>query len=423
MGNPRRFHRILCVAVPTALLTGVVALGAGPASAASPPGVTSKTITLGFLGDLTGIAASTFGDGYGAAQARVNMQNAEGGVNGRKLKLVKADTESSTTETLTAVQDLVENKHVFGIMADSAFTFSGSTYLTKQGVPVTGDGIDGPEWGTSSNMFDIEEPSNTTYANGKSYTYFALANFLKSIGATKVATLGYAISPSSILSTKQTVGADSKDGLKNCYENTSVPFGGVDFTAIVLQIKQLGCNALVGSLISSSNVALATAIKQAGLHVKQFYFTSYGQDSLTSKGADAALQDTYSEGTASKGNSPVVKANLKWYKELKKYDPGYHGGIPDTGQTIGWDAADTMIEGLEVAGHNPTRGSFISKLRQVKTYTIGGLFASPLLFNYLTGHFPSSTCDNFVELKAKAFVPVPANGKAVCGKIYAYKGS
>jgi branched-chain amino acid transport system substrate-binding protein len=417
----RRFQRILNVIVPVVLVTGVIGLGASPASAASTAGVTSKTVTLGFLGDLTGLAASTFSDGYGAAEARIAMQNAEGGVNGRKLKLVKADTESSPTTTLTATEDLVENKHVFGVITDSAFTYGGSTYLTRAGVPVTGDGIDGPEWGNTSNMFDIEQPSNTTYKNGKSYTYLALSNFLKLIGATKVATFGYAISPSSILSTQQTVGADSAVGLKNCYENTSVPFGGVDFTADVLQMKAAGCNAVVGSLLSSSNVALSQAIQQAGLHLKQFYFTSYGQDTITSSIADSALDDTYSEGTASKGKSAVVKANLTWYKELKKYDPSYHGGIPDTGQTIGWDAADLMIEGLKVAGKNLTRASFIAKLRQVKTYTIGGLFSSPLSFNYLKGYFPPKNCDNFVELKGKSFVPVPSSGAAVCGKLYAYK--
>jgi ABC-type branched-subunit amino acid transport system substrate-binding protein len=432
--SSRRSRLILCIGALLATSSVLAACGSStPASSsgtsssgaalnASAPGITPTTITIGFEADLTGLAASDFADGWPAAEARVDMQNAEGGVDGRKLKLVKADDQTSPTEALTAAQFLVESDNVFGIITDSAVTFGAATYLTHADIPVTGDGIDGPEWGTAANMFDIEEPSNTTYPNGDSYTYLNLSNLLKSIGATSVATLGYSISPSSVLTTKQTVAADSADGLKNCYENTSVPFGGVNFTAIALQIKQAGCDAVVASFVSTSNVALAQALDQAGLNLKQFYYTSYGQDTIDSPSAAAALNGTYTEGTASSGTSAVVQANLKWYKELKQYDPSYSGGIPDSGQEIGWDATDTMIEGLEVAGRNPTRASFISNLRKVNNYTIGGLFSSPLSFNYLTGNFPSNQCDNFVELEGKQFVPVPANGSAVCGNLFTYKG-
>jgi hypothetical protein len=81
-----------------------------------------------------------------------------------------------------------------------------------------------------------------------------------------------------------------------------------------------------------------------------------------------------------------------------------------------------MIEGLKLAGRNPTRASFISNLRTAKDYTMGGLSATPLDFNYIGGNLPAKTCTNFVQLVSKAFVPVPADGSATCGTKVAHKG-
>lgn len=151
------------------------------------------------INDSTGAASSTFVDGVGAAQARVALQNAEGGVDGRKLDLVVGDSQSSPTEFQTAAEDLVESKGVFGIVSDSSFTFGGSSYLTKAGVPVTGEEFDGPEWGTAPNMFTYGPPGYTMY-NGTSYSYDTVSKLLKSVGAKKVAVLAYGISPSAVLS-------------------------------------------------------------------------------------------------------------------------------------------------------------------------------------------------------------------------------
>ncbi len=420
----RKFRLFCCLAGTVVVVAGMsvsTAASVGAASSDNTPGVTSSTITIGMLDDETGVASSTVGDGVGAAQARIDLQNKEGGVDGRKLKLVAVDTQSSPTQVSTAAEDLVTNDHVFGIVSDSVFTFAAAKYLTNQGVPVTGEGIDGVEWGTSANMFTDGPPTFTVYPNGKSYNYLTLSNFLKSEGATKVAVLGYSISPSATLSLHQLVAADTTDGLQNCLENGDIPFGSANFTALVLQLKQLGCNGVVGTFVASSNVGLATAIAQAGLHLKQFYYTSYAQASIDNAGADSALQGTFSEGTPTTGSSPTVKATDAMIAALKKYDPSYPGGIPDLGASIGWLATDTMIEGLKLAGPNPTQASFISKLRTTTDYNLGGTSPTPVSFNYLTGKFPASECTTFVELKQKQFVA--ATSKPTCGKLFAYSGT
>ncbi len=48
---------------------------------------------------------------------------------------------------------------------------------------------------------------------------------------------------------------------------------------------------------------------------------------------------------------------------------------------VGWLGAQAFLKGLEVAGKNPTRESFITNLRQVHNYDAGGLEAP---FDYST---------------------------------------
>ena len=52
--------------------------------------------------------------------------------------------------------------------------------------------------------------------------------------------------------------------------------------------------------------------------------------------------------------------------------------VPDYGQVEGWLSADLMISGLQLAGANPTRTSFIDGLRTDTSYTGGGLLPNPV---------------------------------------------
>src|ERR1700677_2873040 len=98
----RKVRSRAVVAVMGVLMLLVAACSSGGHSSASPGTTTSGSkgtstsgtkgssgspITIGFYGDLTGVSSSTFADGPAGAMARVDLQNAQGGVDGHKLKL------------------------------------------------------------------------------------------------------------------------------------------------------------------------------------------------------------------------------------------------------------------------------------------------------------------------------------------------
>ena len=64
-----------------------------------------------------------------------------------------------------------------------------------------------------------------------------------------------------------------------------------------------------------------------------------------------------------------------------------------------------MIKGLQVAGQNPTRASFMTGLRGVTSYDDEGVLPSPVSFALTQfGQYPANSCAYFVQLKGTAFV-------------------
>ena len=86
--------------------------------------------------------------------------------------------------------------------------------------------------------------------------------------------------------------------------------------------------------------------------------------------------------------------------------PDLSGRAPSFGLAGGWIAADLFIQGLEVAGKNPTRASYISGLQGVTAYTAGGLLPTPRNFGLAYfGQLPAQNCEYYVRQRAQLSHP------------------
>jgi branched-chain amino acid transport system substrate-binding protein len=386
------------------------AVGTNQASAA---GVTASSVTVGLIGPLTGVESP---DGVGmaqSAQARIDVQNAQGGVNGRQLKLAVEDDTSTPGGNLTAAQVLVKDKGVFAVDDNSGFTFGAVKFLQQNGVPVVGGGYDAPEWGQQpyTNMFSTE--SSLWDAHSPQYTQPAL--LMKQLGVTTAASLGFAISPSSSAAAKGFAFAAKQEGLAVGYVNSSLPFGTVDTTSVALAMKQAHVNGIDFLTDSATAFAVITSARQAGLDLKAAIVPNgYGQSLLKQPTAVQSAQGVVfnPDGWAPvELGSTATKAMQAAFQKYYNYT-----GVPDFGWYQGWTSMDLLIKGLEVAGANPTRQSFISNLRQVTDYTAGGLLPAPTNFTEF-GQAPAQECAWYVKLEGKSFVLVQSNGQPICGTL------
>jgi branched-chain amino acid transport system substrate-binding protein len=408
--------KLLSVGICAAVIAALASMGLSSAGAAAAldDGVTAKGIDIGYIFSKTGVAGSTFLNADKGCQARVDRENAAGGVNGRKINVEIVDDQSSGANK-TAAQDLVQNKHVFMIVNNSAFAFLTYQFLLDNHVPLIGGGYDGTYYGAPGNENAISALGNVINATG--VVYDGLPKLMKKMGATKVAALGYGISPSSTAAAENLQKyAVPEVGLKAVYTNTTVDFGTTDVGPQVLGIKNAGADAVYLPLDANTNLALVQGLAQNGVKMKsEVLATGYGQQLLDQPVSKSIGPET----VLASGWAPVelkTKATKQFQADLKKY--AGVTGVPDFGLYTGYIDCDMAIVGLKNAGNPPTRAAFAPNLRKLGTYDQAGLACKPIEISIETyGKAAPTQCGWYVQIKNGKFVPFPADGKPVSGNL------
>ncbi len=399
----------------TALLAVILAAtGALPlvlaGAVAAPATASSAPITIAFVTDLTGAGAAENSTAPAGFKARIALQNANGGVNGHQIVPLVIDDNTSPSLVVTAVQDAI-SKGAFGIVSESPVFFLAAKYPQQQGIPVTGAYNDGPEWGQQpyTNMFasdlgsvDPKYPVNTL-----------IGNFLKQHGGTVLGAYGYGISPSSSRAAIGVARAFQHAGGKVGVLDTTVSFGGVDFTTAALVARQNKVNAVTPNMDNNSNFALATALKQAGVHLNSVvYATGYEPDAINSP-AWNDLQGGYFLSFFRPFSLPNA-GTVQMAAALQKYAGFTKSQFPTYSQYESWVGADLMIKGMQLAGKNPTRATVIKDLRGLKSYNANGLLPTTINYSTIFGHDPAETCAWFMQAQKAGFVAT--SSQPYCGR-------
>jgi branched-chain amino acid transport system substrate-binding protein len=402
-----RVHRTMstvslaAVAILPAAMVGATATATAAAAAPAP-------ITIAYVTDLTGEGGSENANSPAGFEARLDLQNAEGGVNGHKLVPLVIDDQTSPTEIATAVQEA--DSKAFGIVSNSPLFFLAAKYPNQAGVPVTGTYDDGPEWGTQpyTNMFAADAGS----VDPKYPVNTQIGDFLKQHGGTVLGAYGYGISPSSSRATIATGQSFQHAGGKVGVLNTTVPFGGVNFTADALVAKQDRVDAMVPAMDANSNYALATALKQAGVKLKATLFATGYQPDVIKSPAWNTLQGDYFLSLFRPWSLPDAGTE-QMQAAMEKYAHFTKSQFPTFGQYEAWAGADLMIKGLQMAGPNPTHAAVIKDLRSVKSYNVNGLLPNPINYSTIFGHDEPKQCTWVMKAVTNGFVAI--SSKPVCG--------
>lgn len=352
--------------------SGGSASGSGSGADGSP-GITASTIKIGLLTSFSGPIAALFSTvGYGF-NARLALQNAEGGVDGRKLVVVDGDDQGSAAQALSAAQTLVGADNVFAVGGLGTFQFSPAKYLQQQNIPVIGYSIDGgPEWAS---------PYTNTVAvlgspNLKHPAPVAWGEFLKSHGATKVAVISSA-APGGIAIAKNIVASAEAAGLKQVYLNVTIPLTQTaGFDAVVQAIKASGADAIGMAQGTASDLGFIAALQQAGVKPKVLLVNpAISSVAINNAQVKGMLEGSWSAWPV----QPTIDstASNKIIKDaLAKYE--HQTGQPDQNELSAWASADAIIQGLKLAGPNPTRATFLDKLHGLTNYAGGGTSLSPV---------------------------------------------
>jgi branched-chain amino acid transport system substrate-binding protein len=357
------------VVVVVGLAVGALASsGVSGAATTNAQGVTDDSIKIGFIYSKTGAAASTSGSSDIGCKARVGRENAAGGVNGRKLEVEYVD-DASSGANLTQAQSLVQNDQVYMVINDSAFAFLSYRWLIDHDIPLIGGGFDGNYYGAPGNEKVISAFGNSPPISGIATTL--TPKIMKALGASKVAAIGYGVSPSSSAAVKSLQEYSvPAEGLEAVYTNTSVDFGTSDVGPLVLGMKNAGADAGWYAMDLSTNLALAQGLIQNGVKMKaQLMATGYGHELLDQPVSKTLGPDII----LTTGWAPVelkTKATKRFQADLKKY-AGFTD-VPDFGIYTGYIDCDLAIQGLAKQGDDLDPTTYWQALRSIGTYNAGG---------------------------------------------------
>jgi branched-chain amino acid transport system substrate-binding protein len=352
-----------------ALVVASLLIGATCGSSKSTPDPSrtatgsSSTITVGVLTGISGIG----GDPTVVKGIEAGIGVAASG--GYKIRYVIGDTHGSPTGALAAAQKLVEEDHVFAVVAISGVTFAAAPFLTAHNVPVVGVAEDSTEWITSRNMFSV---IGTEDYRKVISTY---GEFFKRVGATRIGTLGFSIAPSAKEVAKAAAVSAQAAGLSAPYVNPEFPFGSTNLGPVAIAMKNARVDGLTTALTPNINYLLLSALKQQGATLKGALLrTGYGGD-LESAGAPAqqAAQGVY----FMTGQEPVemhTPATERLQSAFRKY--AGVAGDPTFSEYWGYESIDGVVAGLKAAGGRPSQQSFMNAMLSIRSYNPGGLYGN-----------------------------------------------
>ncbi len=332
------------------LLT-TLALSATLASAQQ--GVSKTEITLGSIQDLSGPIA-----GFGK-QARLGMLlrvdeiNEQGGINGRKLKIIVEDSAYDPKKAVLAAQKLVNQDKIFIMLGHigTAQNLAAMPVQFEKNVinffPIT----------AAREMYEPFHKLKYSFAA----TYFdqmrnAVPKVAKEKGAKKVCTMYQ----DDEFGLEVLRGAEA--GLKNIgmefVEKTSYKRGATDFSSQISKMQASGCDMIVlGTIIRETIGAIGTARKLGYNPI--FLGSSAAYTDLIHKLGGPAMNGLYATSTVQNpytdDASPAISFWAKKYKTKFNEDPTVFS-------VYGYNIVDTFGKAAGKAGTNLTTESFIKAM-------------------------------------------------------------
>jgi branched-chain amino acid transport system substrate-binding protein len=391
-----------------ALLTTISlagAIGASGAGAQNPPvnqpGVTSTEIRVGGVATVTqDPTGNTLGTAFDGTSAYFSYINSMGGVCGRKLVLA-SKRDDALSNNREQVQGLVTSDNVFAVLPVAVDLFTGADLLATQKIPTFGWDIQA-EWGSEANR---PGPPNLFGAAGSFINFttpgptgFPDLWLAQKLGKKRIGLIAYAVPQSS--GAADVIDATFKQfpkAGKVVFKDTSVPFGGVDYSAQVAKMVQNKVDLVVPTLDANGAFVLGREMKKQGLNAPMILPNAYNQERVK-KNADVA-NGNYVLLLFAPFESTSKPAGLKLYEKWIKRS----GGTTSENSVYGWLNADLFVRGLKAAGCDFTRQKVVDAINQMTNYNADG-FIAPV--DWTKAHQQASGCFTWVKIVNGAFKPV-----------------
>jgi branched-chain amino acid transport system substrate-binding protein len=238
-------------------LVAAVAVTVSGIAFAQSQGVTDKEIVLGVVTDLSGPIALYGKEARNAFQMKADEINAQGGIHGRKIRIVFEDNGYDPKRALLAAQKLVTRDKVFAILGH----LGTATNMAALPILIENKVYNFLPQGASKDLYEPASPYKIGLA--PSYNSMAGASLAYLLGKKSYKKIG-------ILYQDDEMGQDVLLGMErhlksvnqSLVEKASYKRGATDFSSQVAKLKAAGCDlVLLGTTLREAVGAVAEARK------------------------------------------------------------------------------------------------------------------------------------------------------------------
>jgi branched-chain amino acid transport system substrate-binding protein len=348
------FHRRRTMKFKTAAVLAALAVSASLALAQNASqGVTKNEIILGSIQDLSGPIAGFGKQVRNGMILRVEEINEQGGINGRKIKLIVEDSAYDPKKAVLAAQKLVNQDKIFAMVAHigTAQNMAAMPVQFEKNVinffPVT----------AAREMYEPFHRLKYSFAA----TYYdqmrtAVPKLAKDKAAKKVCTMYQ----DDEFGLEVVRGAEA--GLKTINmelaEKTSYKRGATDFSSQVAKLKSSGCDLVVlGTIIRETIGAIGEARKTG--YNPTFIGSSAAYTDLIHKLGGKAMDGLYATMTVQNPYLDEASQPIRFW--ANKYKTKFNED-PTVFSVYGYSIIDAFLAAARKAGPNLTTDSFVKAM-------------------------------------------------------------
>jgi branched-chain amino acid transport system substrate-binding protein len=319
-------------------------------------GISKNEIVLGSIQDLSGPIAGFGKQVRQGMLLRVEELNEQGGINGRKIKLLIEDSAYDPKKAVLAAQKLVNQDKIFAMVAHIG------TPTNNAAMPVQFEK-------NVINFFPVTAAREMTepvhklkFAGGSSYydqMRVALPRLIKDKGAKTICTIYQ--DDEFGLEVFRGAEAGLKALGKDFAEKTTYKRGATDFSSQVARMKAANCDLVVLGTIIRETIGTIAEGRKTGFN-PVYLGSSATYTDLIPRLGKKAMDGLYATHTVQHPYLDDVSPKVAFW--AKKYQTKFNED-PTVFSVYGYSAIDTFIQAAQKAGPNLSTDSFIKAMESL----------------------------------------------------------
>ena len=336
------------IAIAAAFMTAL-----GSAGTAFALGVTKDEVLVGTIQDLSGPIAAFGKSARNGMQLRADEINEQGGINGRKIKLIVEDSGYDPKKAVLAAQKLAQKDRIFVTAGNigTAIAMATMPIFFEKNIPhlfpLT----------AARQMYDPLHKLKYSFAA----TYFDQVRAgIKYLNKAKADRKWCVLYQDDDFGTEVLQGTEAglKDIGKPLVEKTSYKRGATDFSSQIAKMKGSGCDSIVMGTIIRETVGSIAEARKTG-YAPEFIGTSAAYTHLIHRLGGPAMNGFIAAHTAAHPYLDDAAQNVRFW--AAKYKTKFNED-PDVFAAYGYTIMDNVAVAIGKAGKNLTIDGFIKAL-------------------------------------------------------------